>query len=74
MTPGSLDIQADLRPPRRGPAAHRLDPPASCRLGFYLYNTPDEVDRAVAAVAAIAPHRTRRRPDADPGLSATDAA
>jgi cysteine desulfurase / selenocysteine lyase len=31
-----------------------LDPPASCRLSFYLYNTPDEVDRAVAAVAAIA--------------------
>jgi cysteine desulfurase / selenocysteine lyase len=37
--------------------AHRaldLSPPASCRLSFYLYNTPDEVDRAVAAVAAIA--------------------
>jgi cysteine desulfurase / selenocysteine lyase len=31
-----------------------LDPPASCRLSFYLYNTPAEVDRAVAAVAAIA--------------------
>lgn len=31
-----------------------LDPPASCRLSFYLYDTPDEVDRAVAAVAAIA--------------------
>ncbi|NMO57413.1 aminotransferase class V-fold PLP-dependent enzyme [Actinoplanes sp. TBRC 11911] len=31
-----------------------LDPPASCRLSFYLYNTPDEVDRAVAAVGAIA--------------------
>jgi cysteine desulfurase / selenocysteine lyase len=31
-----------------------LTPPASCRLGFYLYNTPDEVDRAVAAVAAVA--------------------
>lgn len=29
-----------------------LTPPASCRLSFYLYNTPDEVDRAVAAVAA----------------------
>jgi cysteine desulfurase / selenocysteine lyase len=34
-----------------------LDPPASCRLSFYLYNTPDEVDRAVAAVAAIAAGR-----------------
>jgi cysteine desulfurase / selenocysteine lyase len=32
----------------------KLDPPASCRLSFYLYNTPAEVDRAVAAVAAIA--------------------
>ena len=29
-----------------------LRPPASCRLSFYLYNTPDEVDQAVAAVAA----------------------
>jgi cysteine desulfurase/selenocysteine lyase len=28
-----------------------LDPPASCRLSFYLYNTAEEVDRAVAAVA-----------------------
>jgi cysteine desulfurase/selenocysteine lyase len=36
----------------------KLDPPASCRLSFYLYNTPAEVDRAVAAVAAItAGHR-----------------
>jgi cysteine desulfurase / selenocysteine lyase len=26
-----------------------LTPPASCRLSFYLYNTPDEVDHAVAA-------------------------
>jgi cysteine desulfurase/selenocysteine lyase len=35
--------------------AHRalnLTPPASCRLSFYLYNTPDEVDQAVDAVAA----------------------
>jgi cysteine desulfurase/selenocysteine lyase len=31
-----------------------LTPPASCRLSFYLYNTPDEVDRAVEAVATIA--------------------
>jgi cysteine desulfurase/selenocysteine lyase len=31
-----------------------LSPPASCRLSFYLYNTLDDVDRAVAAVAAIA--------------------
>jgi cysteine desulfurase / selenocysteine lyase len=31
-----------------------LDPPASCRLSFYLYNTLDEVDRAVEAVARIA--------------------
>jgi cysteine desulfurase/selenocysteine lyase len=29
-----------------------LTPPASCRLSFYLYNTLEEVDRAVAAVAA----------------------
>jgi cysteine desulfurase/selenocysteine lyase len=31
-----------------------LSPPASCRLSFYLYNTPAEVDQAVDAVAAIA--------------------
>ena len=37
--------------------ALRLSPPASCRLSFYLYNTPDEVDQAVAAVAAIATGR-----------------
>jgi cysteine desulfurase/selenocysteine lyase len=34
--------------------ALNLTPPASCRLSFYLYNTLDEVDRAVNAVAAIA--------------------
>jgi len=36
-----------------------LDPPASCRLSFYLYNTPAEVDQAVAAVAAVASGRNR---------------
>ena len=39
--------------------ALKLTPPASCRLSFYLYNTPEEVDRAVAAVAAIATGRPR---------------
>jgi cysteine desulfurase/selenocysteine lyase len=37
--------------------AHRalgLDPPASCRLSFALYNTPEEVDRATSAVARTA--------------------
>ncbi|GAA1990945.1 aminotransferase class V-fold PLP-dependent enzyme [Microbacterium pumilum] len=29
-----------------------LDPPASCRLSFYLYNSTDDVDRAVEAVRA----------------------
>jgi cysteine desulfurase/selenocysteine lyase len=36
--------------------AHRaldLSPPASCRLSFYLYNTPDDVERACDAVAAV---------------------
>ena len=49
--------------------ALKLTPPASCRLSFYLYNTPGEVDQAVAAVAAInagrrppAVRRYRRRP------------
>ena len=32
--------------------ALELDPPASCRLSFYLYNTADEVDRATDAVRA----------------------
>jgi cysteine desulfurase/selenocysteine lyase len=36
-----------------------LTPPASCRLSFYLYNTPGEVDQAVEAVAAIAAGRHR---------------
>jgi len=34
-----------------------LDPPASCRLSFYLYNTPAEIDQAIAAVTAIATGR-----------------
>ena len=44
--------------------ALKLTPPASCRLSFYLYNTLDEVDQAVAAVADIAANhgRTRRTP------------
>jgi cysteine desulfurase/selenocysteine lyase len=40
--------------------AHRaigLDPPATCRLSFWIYNTVDEVDRAVADVAEIAAAR-----------------
>ena len=37
--------------------ALRLDPPASCRLSFYFYNTLDDVDRAVDAVAAVAARR-----------------
>jgi len=39
--------------------AHRqlaLDPPASCRLSFYVYNSVEDVDRATQAVAEIA-HR-----------------
>jgi cysteine desulfurase/selenocysteine lyase len=34
-----------------------LTPPASCRLSFYVYNTLDEVDQAVAAVADVAANR-----------------
>ena len=37
-----------------------LTPPASCRLSFYLYNTMDEVDEAVAAVADVAAGRRTR--------------
>jgi cysteine desulfurase/selenocysteine lyase len=52
-----------------------LDPPASCRLSFYLYNTPTEIDQATAAVAVIATgrpqhpapwYRRLRRPAATP--------
>ena len=39
--------------------ALQLTPPASCRLSFYLYNTLDEVDQAVAAVANAAAGRRR---------------
>jgi cysteine desulfurase/selenocysteine lyase len=39
-----------------------LTPPASCRLSFYFYNTLDEVDRAVAAVARVV--ASRRAPAA----------
>ena len=41
--------------------ALQLNPPASCRLSFYLYNTPDEIDQAVAAVAAAAGRQHLRR-------------
>ena len=40
--------------------ALRLTPPASCRLSFYLYNTLDDVDHAVDAVAAVASRRQPR--------------
>jgi cysteine desulfurase / selenocysteine lyase len=42
--------------------ALKLDPPASCRLSFYLYNTPAEVDQAVAAVTAITSHHEHTVP------------
>jgi cysteine desulfurase/selenocysteine lyase len=39
-----------------------LSPPASCRLSFYLYNTLDEVDQAVDAVAAVADDLRQKPP------------
>jgi cysteine desulfurase/selenocysteine lyase len=42
--------------------AHRalgLDPPASCRLSFYVYNTLDEVDRAADALVDVLAPRSR---------------
>ncbi|HTT11748.1 MAG TPA: aminotransferase class V-fold PLP-dependent enzyme [Burkholderiaceae bacterium] len=45
--------------------AHRalqLDPPASCRLSFYFYNTLEEVDRAVDALAVIVAGRRQPQP------------
>jgi cysteine desulfurase / selenocysteine lyase len=47
-----------------------LTPPASCRLSFYLYNTPDEVDRAVAAVAAAVARQPARRTTRQPARPA----
>ena len=52
-----------------------LTPPASCRLSFYMYNTPAEVDRVVDAVAAIAvgrpdPNGLGRRRRVRPGRCA----
>ncbi len=32
---------------------YKLNPPASCRLSFYFYNTPEEVRKAVRAVGKI---------------------
>ena len=37
-----------------------LDPPASCRLSFYLYNTIEEVDRATCELADIVAGRVER--------------
>ena len=56
--------------------AHRglgLDPPASCRLSFYLYNTEAEVDLATSAVAAIARGAILSAPSAAPPSSAAAA-
>jgi cysteine desulfurase/selenocysteine lyase len=39
-----------------------LSPPASCRLSFYLYNTPGDIDQAVNAVATIADRPAPRTP------------
>jgi cysteine desulfurase / selenocysteine lyase len=38
-----------------------LTPPASCRLSFYMYNTLEEVDRAVDALSAIIAGRSAYR-------------
>ena len=56
-----------------------LTPPASCRLSFYLYNTPADIDQAVAAVTAIATghpptlpwYRRLRRPARPPVVAAS---
>jgi cysteine desulfurase/selenocysteine lyase len=41
--------------------ALHLTPPASCRLSFYLYNTPHDVDTAVDALEAAVAGAPRRR-------------
>ena len=42
--------------------ALQLNPPASCRLSFYLYNTPDEIDHAADTLTAIAAHHAPTPP------------
>jgi cysteine desulfurase/selenocysteine lyase len=58
--------------------AHRdlgLDPAASCRLSFYLYNSTDDVDQAVAAVRRIVTgRRTGRHRARDNGVPTADRA
>jgi cysteine desulfurase/selenocysteine lyase len=43
-----------------------LNPPASCRLSFYFYNTLDEVDLATSAVAEVARSPIVSRPFVPP--------
>jgi cysteine desulfurase/selenocysteine lyase len=45
--------------------ALKLNPLGSCRLSFYLYNTREEVDRAVDALAVIVAGRDRRASSVD---------
>ena len=42
--------------------ALRLEPLASLRLSFYFYNTMQDVDRAVDALAAVVARRSERQP------------
>jgi cysteine desulfurase/selenocysteine lyase len=49
--------------------AHRalaLDPPATCRLSFALYNTTDDIDRATAALSRTASTQRHRAARAGP--------
>ena len=41
-----------------------LDPPASCRVSFTVYNSPDDVARVVAAVRQAVRKPERFRPSA----------
>jgi cysteine desulfurase/selenocysteine lyase len=47
-----------------------LTPPASCRLSFYFYNTLEEVDRAVDALAALVSGQPTRAPAPAQGMKA----
>ena len=50
------------RPSHHASGGSSSRPPASCRLSFYLYNTPQEVDRAVDALQAIVAPRPKAVP------------
>jgi cysteine desulfurase/selenocysteine lyase len=61
MNRAGVESRAGCHCATLGHHALSLNPPASCRLSFYFYNTLEEVDRAADAVAAVAARGEARR-------------